>query len=109
MIQRNKIYRHYKGGLYLSLGTALHSETLEEMIIYQSLKDNKFWVRPARMWEELVDTEEAVHFDNFIVIVKKIVPRFKLLSQAEKNILIDQLKDDFQYENDFGLFSMEEF
>lgn len=45
-----KIYRHFKGGLYRSIGIAKHSETLEDMVVYQSLKDNQIWVRPYNMF-----------------------------------------------------------
>lgn len=45
-----KIYRHFKGGIYLYRGVAKHSETLEDMVVYQSLKDGKLWVRPKSMF-----------------------------------------------------------
>ena len=49
------IYKHYKGNEYRVLGIALHSETLEEMVIYQALYgEYKIWVRPKKMWNELV-------------------------------------------------------
>lgn len=49
------IYRHYKGNEYQLIDIALHSETLEEMVIYRALYgDCKLWVRPAYMWEEEV-------------------------------------------------------
>ncbi len=49
------IYKHYKGNEYRVLGIALHSETLEEMVIYQALYgEYKIWVRPKTMWNELV-------------------------------------------------------
>jgi len=51
------IYRHYKGNLYELLGSAKHSETLEECFIYKALYgDGEIWVRPARMWDEEVDS-----------------------------------------------------
>ena len=54
------IYRHYKGGLYEVIGFALHSETLEEMVIYKALYgEGKTWVRPLSMWEETVRTEKG--------------------------------------------------
>lgn len=50
------IYKHYKGNEYRVLGIALHSETLEEMVIYQALYgEYKIWVRPKSMWNELVE------------------------------------------------------
>lgn len=49
------IFKHYKGGLYKLLHIGYHSETLEEMVVYQSLKDYKVWIRPKRMFFELVD------------------------------------------------------
>lgn len=48
-------YRHFKGKEYLLLGTALHSETLEPMVVYKALYgDGGLWVRPAVMWTETV-------------------------------------------------------
>jgi hypothetical protein len=34
-------YRHYKGKTYLVLGTAKHSETLEDLVVYVPLYDNE--------------------------------------------------------------------
>ena len=52
----NGIYQHYKGNYYKVLSVAQNSETLEDMVVYKALYgDNKIWVRPARMWEEVVD------------------------------------------------------
>ena len=46
---------------YLVIGLAKHSETLEEMVIYEALYDNpqgKIWTRPLAMWDEIVDRPE---------------------------------------------------
>ena len=49
------IYKHYKGNLYKVLGIAKHSETLEDMVVYQALYgEYGLWVRPASMFEEMV-------------------------------------------------------
>ena len=49
-------YTHFKGGKYEVLGTVTHSETLEEMVLYRSLKDeSRAWVRPISMWDEMVE------------------------------------------------------
>jgi len=48
-------YRHYKGNEYEVLGTARHTETLEEMVVYRSLDEKrKMWVRPQSMFKEKV-------------------------------------------------------
>lgn len=53
-------YRHFKGGEYEVLYLAKHSETLEEMVVYQALYGERgIWVRPASMWNEVVTHEGA--------------------------------------------------
>ena len=52
------IYRHFKGNKYQVIGTAKHSETLEEMVVYRALYGEfGLWVRPASMWEETVERD----------------------------------------------------
>lgn len=52
------IYRHFKGNMYEVVGMALHSETVEEMVIYKALYgEGKTWVRPLSMWDEEVEFE----------------------------------------------------
>ena len=52
------VYRHFKGNLYRLITIARHSETLEEMVVYQALYgEGGFWVRPAAMWDEIVEKE----------------------------------------------------
>ena len=52
-------YRHFKGKEYELLGIALHSETMEEMVVYRALYGEMgLWVRPAAMWAEHVDRED---------------------------------------------------
>lgn len=67
------IYKHYKGKTYKVLGVGKHSETLEDVVIYQGLYTSKefgknpIWVRPKTLFEETV------------TINGKTVPRFQLL------------------------------
>lgn len=53
-------YRHYKGKEYRVLGVAKHSETLEDLVVYETLYDNnlsKLWVRPLEMFLEGVEVD----------------------------------------------------
>lgn len=64
------LYRHYKGNIYRLLYIARHSETLEEMVIYQDVNEiQKVWARPASMWEETVE------------VGGRIIPRFEYLGE----------------------------
>jgi hypothetical protein len=50
------LYRHFKGNNYRVLYIAKHSETLEDMVVYQALYGEMgIWVRPASMWSEQVE------------------------------------------------------
>ena len=52
-------YRHFKGNEYRVLGIAKHSETQEELVVYQALYGTQeLWVRPAEMWHETVERED---------------------------------------------------
>ena len=57
-----RIYRHFKGNLYKVIGFAKHSEILEDMVVYQPLKTGDIWVRPLRMWNEVVDDKGTLRF-----------------------------------------------
>lgn len=51
-------YRHYRGNEYEVIGVAKHSETLEEMVVYQALYGEKqIWLRPLKMFMEEVEVD----------------------------------------------------
>ncbi len=66
------VYKHSKkGDKYKVIAIAKHSETLEDLVIYECLYENelsKIWARPITMF-----TEE-------VLIEGKMVPRFQLVS-----------------------------
>ena len=60
------LYEHYKGMRYKILAVGRHSETLEEVVVYQALYgEGDVWVRPLNMFLES------------ITINGKLQPRFK--------------------------------
>jgi GNAT superfamily N-acetyltransferase len=60
-----KLYRHYKNQFYKYIGPARHSETEEELVVYQpAYNDSGLWVRPKQMFFENVE------------VAGKNVPRF---------------------------------
>jgi len=65
------LYEHFKGLPYRVLAVARHSETLEEMVVYQALYGEKgIWVRPVKMFVETVMANGQK------------VPRFKLVKES---------------------------
>lgn len=66
------IYKHYKGNLYLVIGVGKDSESLQEFVIYKSLQDNEYWVRPL------------VIFKQTMFHQGKITPRFSFVGEASE-------------------------
>ena len=64
------IYEHYKKKHYKILAIARHSETLEELVVYQVLYGNGgVWVRPVTIFLENV------------LVEGQLLPRFKLVQE----------------------------
>lgn len=63
-------YRHYKGGQYEVLFTAVNSESGEELVIYQSLDNaGTIWARPKSMFMSAV-LVDGMHVPRFRPFVK---------------------------------------
>lgn len=60
-ITPNTKYKHFKGMEYLVLHIAKHSETLEDMVVYQALYgEYGIWVRPLSMFLEQVERDGKI-------------------------------------------------
>ncbi|MEE1491928.1 MAG: DUF1653 domain-containing protein, partial [Massilioclostridium sp.] len=56
--RRTGRYRHFKGNEYRVIGFARHSETGEELVVYQQLYgEYALWVRPVEMFFEIVERD----------------------------------------------------
>lgn len=54
-VESGKIYRHFKGDLYVVEGVACHTETGAELVVYHPLYNPlKLFVRPIEMFFEKV-------------------------------------------------------
>lgn len=82
-----KLYRHYKNKSYKYIGEARHSESLDELVLYEARYRNELgslWVRP-----------KEIFFEN-LEIDGKVQPRFKqveIRTETTEKIL-NQNKDD---------------
>lgn len=71
-------YRHFKGDVVEVEGFALHSETLEEFVVYKHITGKRtgephYWVRPVKMFTEEVEANG------------KKVPRFEYIGEESAN------------------------
>ena len=54
-MNKERYFRHFKGGIYKFIGKATDSETQEELVVYQAMYgDKKIWVRPIDMFYEIM-------------------------------------------------------
>ena len=55
----NRVYKHFKGDLYLVEDIAIHSETNEKYVVYRALYgENLLYIRPYDMFISEVDHEK---------------------------------------------------
>ena len=53
-----RYYRHFKGNIYKVLHIAKHSETLEDIVVYQAMYGERgIWVRSKSMFEEVIERD----------------------------------------------------
>ena len=80
IVMTAEYYRHFKGNVYRVLHIAKHSETLEDMVVYQAMYGEKgIWVRPRAMFEEEIERDG------------KTFRRFEPISDGEAEKIINRV------------------
>jgi len=90
-------YRHYKGNIYRFLYEAKHSETGEELVVYQALYGNGgIWARPKELFYGCVEINghKQLRFTE--------IPRGEALSIISNSKKIPPLFPNLDYKNEFG-------
>ena len=95
------LYKHYKNKLYRLKGVVKHSETLEDLVLYEALYPNalgQLWVRPHRMFFEDIEWD-GNRVPRFAPISHRVVVSSEI-SEVESRIVSDLAATIFSHWNE---------
>ena len=103
--KKGDVYKHFKGNLYEIVAVAKHTETMEEMVIYQEVDGDAIYARPLDMFISKVEKEkypEVLQVYRFEMQEEQeklsIVDFLDLKTSAEKRKYLEAMKDSLTEE-----------
>lgn len=87
-VSQDKYFKHFKGNYYKFLYEAKHTETGEELVVYQALYgEGKIWARPKDMFYEEI-SKDGYSGPRFIpVSPKEAIESFSSSGDAVSRII----------------------
>lgn len=103
--KKGEIYKHFKGNLYEVIAIAKHTETMEDMVVYQEINGDTTYARPLKMFVSTVDKEkypEVLQMYRFELQDEKsrlsIMDFLDLATVTEKIQYLEVMKDSMTEE-----------